>query len=322
MNGIPLVTIVVPIYNVDAYLDRCIESVAGQDYDDLEIILVDDGSTDRSGTICDEWSVRDSRIKVVHKGNGGLSSARNAGIDASTGHWIRFVDADDVLPADAVSSMLGFASECDDIVCGSYLYFKDNVPSVDGCSDVVRIMDWREALEDMLYQKVISASACDKMFRRGLFDNLRFKDGILYEDLEFMSRALPMCRSIAVSRKVVYFYRKGRTGSILSVFNRKRLDVLAVTKKIHERMVRSGSPRLAKAASDRELSANFNMFLLLNRYGLGEGEAASNCWATVKRLRLASLLNPKVRLKNRLGALLSYGGRSLFALVGRTVGMC
>ena len=94
-----LVTIIVPVYRVEAYLDECVESLVSQTHPDLDIILVDDGSPDGSGFICDQWATRDERIRVIHKPNGGLSSARNAGLDAARGAFITFVDADDIVPA-------------------------------------------------------------------------------------------------------------------------------------------------------------------------------------------------------------------------------
>ena len=105
MNSRPKISVIVPVYNVEKYLDNCINSIVNQTYDNLEILLVDDGSKDNSGSLCDEWALRDNRIKVIHKQNGGASSARNAGLDAATGEYIGFVDADDYIDIDMYEIM-------------------------------------------------------------------------------------------------------------------------------------------------------------------------------------------------------------------------
>lgn len=311
MQSKPLVSVIVPAYNVGEYLDECIESIVRQDYRDIEIVLVDDGSTDKSVDICDAWALNDSRIKVLHKKNGGLSSARNAGLSIAEGEWIRFVDGDDVLPLDSISCMINFAGHDLDMVAGRYLMFSKNIPVLSRKSSGFIMLDGLDSLREMLYQRRLSSSSSDKLFRRELFDLVKFKEGIVYEDLECMARLLPNCRKVAIISDVIYFYRK-RPGSILSVFNRKRLDVLSITDEIYARMVDRSDSELIRAASDRRLSACFNIFLLLNRHGLGDDMQAVECWNIIKELRAMSLFNSNVRIKNKVGILLSYFGRRLF----------
>lgn len=307
MQNKQLISVIVPVYNVGEYLDECIESIVKQDYHDIEIVLVDDGSTDNSGDICDAWSLKDSRIKVLHKENGGLSSARNAGLSVADGEWIRFVDSDDVLPLNSLSYLMDFATQNVDMVAGRYRTFDATVPVIGGKSSGCMLLDGFSALCEMLYQRRLSSSSSDKIIRRKLFDLVKFKEGIVYEDLECLARLLPLCREVAVISYIIYFYRK-RPGSILSVFNRKRLDVLDITDEIYTRMVERSDDRLIRAASDRMLSANFNIFLLLNKYGLANDRQTAQCWTVIKSLRATSLFNRNVRIKNKVGILLSYLG--------------
>ena len=123
------ISVIIPIYKVEPYLEQCIESVVNQTYRDLEIILVDDGSPDRCPELCDNWAVRDSRIRVVHKPNGGLSSARNAGLDIATGRWVVFIDSDDVVSPHLIQSLMQ-ANTCDKLLCASgYLRFTEELPA-------------------------------------------------------------------------------------------------------------------------------------------------------------------------------------------------
>lgn len=302
-----LISVIVPVYNVGEYLDECIESIVKQDYRDIEVVLVDDGSTDNSGDICDVWSLKDSRIKVLHKENGGLSNARNAGLSVAGGEWIRFVDGDDMLPLNSLSCLMDFAAQDVDIVAGKYRTFDMTVPVIAGKSSGCMLLDGFSSLCEMLYQRHLSSSSSDKIFRRKLFDLVKFKEGIVYEDLECLARLLPLCQKVAVISDIIYFYRK-RPGSILFVFNRKRLDVLDITDEIYNRMVERSDDRLIQAASDRKLSANFNIFLLLNKHGLVNDRQTVQCWKVIKSLRAASLFNRNVRIKNKLGILISYFG--------------
>lgn len=319
METNPEISIIVPVYNVVDYIDECLRSIVGQDFVDFEVILVDDGSYDGSAEKCDIWSKSDSRIQVIHKKNGGLSSARNCGLNRTKGNWIVFVDSDDVLPVNSLSALLLKADKEVDIIQGRQRSFKQKTPECGKSgSRKELVFDGKRALEDMLYQANVSSSVCCKMFRAGLFTDIRFTEGILYEDLEFMSRILPRCTKVKVIPDVAYFYRR-RGNSILGNFNVKRLDVLSITERISTRYEGDNEQYLQKAAHDRELSANFNMFLLLHKYSLGYTKNANDCWRKIKLLRKADLKNPKVRLKNKIGILLSFLGCDVFSKFSRLI---
>lgn len=320
MRAKPVVSLIVPVYNVAPYLAECVASIRRQDFSDFEVLLVDDGSTDGSAFLCDEVAASDSRFRVIHRSNGGTSVARNAGIDASSGEYIAFMDSDDVIhPAylsrlfqlisagDADIAMVKFA-EGNTVDCSRLSLAKSGRLSMSGL----------EALERTLYQDGLDTSPCCKLFRRAIFDRERFVPGLLYEDLDFITRVLPLVDNVVVSDDILYFYRH-RKGSNIGSFSLKRLDVLDVTDGICRRAVSYGRP-LQLAARDRRLSAAFNMFVLLNRNGYAGTEESDRCWDIIRELRSGELLNRRVRLKNKAGVFLSYGGKRFFSLISRLLG--
>jgi glycosyltransferase involved in cell wall biosynthesis len=225
-----MVTIVVPVYNISKYLPACVESLQKQTCEDLEIILVDDGSTDGSGALCDEYAAADPRIRVVHKENGGLSSARNAGLDVATGQWVLFVDGDDYLVRDAAELLLDVVKLHQDADFVHFLYQETDgswqpEEQLPGTTVLTDVPDFFQYLYDM---GGVAASACTKLFRKELLDSLRFKEGIRHEDEELMTRLLPKCRKVVYTNLLLYGYVM-RQGSIVhSQFSPKAMDIFPI----------------------------------------------------------------------------------------------
>jgi glycosyltransferase involved in cell wall biosynthesis len=222
-----MVSLIVPVYNIKEYLPDCIQSLLQQTYPQLQILLVDDGSTDGSGALCDGFT--DPRIQVIHKKNGGLSSARNAGLDAATGQWVMFVDGDDYLAADAVERLLAAATPGTDMVQFAYREVPDANWKPESQVTETQVQTQVTDFFRRLYALGgIGASACTKLFARSLFASLRFREGILHEDEELMTRLLPLCRQVVYTQLVLYGYRM-RPGSIVhSRFKPGRLDVFPI----------------------------------------------------------------------------------------------
>lgn len=206
MKTNPLVSIIAPIYNVERYLPRCVDSLLCQTYSNLEIILVDDGSPDSCGQICEEYASRDNRVKVVHKENGGVSSARNMGLAVASGDWVAFVDADDWLPVNGVALLIEDANEGVALVMGGYLYAYD-YGSVCPCADIEK----RESF--------FSAEAMMEMFRPSDYPYHGYVFGKLFktswirnrkicfdEDIAFNEDRLFMVNYLScISGRVSYF---------------------------------------------------------------------------------------------------------------------
>lgn len=174
------ISVIVPVYNVELYLEKCIKSICVQSFSALNIILVDDGSTDRSGEICDEWAQRDSRIKVIHKENGGLSDARNAGMEIAIGEWYMFVDSDDTIASDTIDRLYQAAitNNCEIAVCNMVRIYDDGTiePFYHPVSELTV---WEGAQR---FETMKQPSVCNKLFRAGLFRDVRFPKGKFYED--------------------------------------------------------------------------------------------------------------------------------------------
>ena len=308
-----LVSIIVPIYNRQRYISDCIESILMQSYCCWELILIDDGSTDQSGTICERYSKNDRRIKYFHFSNEGPSVSRNRGIKYALGNYIMFIDSDDMLFPSAISELMELMDGIGvDIVQGQTVRNK-HFKLIHSKQKKIKILNKNQALESLLYQSGWTASCCGKLYKRNLFRNIQFKKGSYYEDLDMSYKILNEVDIVAQTNSTVYFYRN-TPESIINTWNLKRLDVLEVTSDISQNIEKK-YPGLINAAFDRQLSANFNMFFLSNINK--EKENAQQCWKKIKELRKKSLFNNKVRLKNKTGILLSYFGKDIFYLICR-----
>lgn len=226
------ISIIIPCYNVERYLEKCVESVINQTYHNLEIILVDDGSTDTTGRMCDEFIQKDSRIRVVHKNNGGLSDARNAGIDVAVGDFYFFVDGDDFIESDACENMI---SEMQDssvsLVSAGIIAEYTNGYTSSIMSKERMFLTKEEAFQKLLgATRTIGQSSCNKLFRKNLFETIRYKKGIINEDMEILPRILDICDKVVLLNKPVYHYIK-REGSITeSAFSIWKYEGIAIAK--------------------------------------------------------------------------------------------
>ena len=211
----PTVSVIVPVYNVEKYLARCVDSITYQTYENLDIILVDDGSTDNSGRICDEYAKKDTRIRVIHQKNKGLSGARNSGIFASTGDYIGFVDSDDWIDKDMYELLVNTAIEhhADIARCDTYLNYDDGTEKTNSDYSNVRVLDCVQAIKETVYTS-FNMSVCNKLYSSSLLSSDTFDEnqyGI--EDWEFNYRILknhPNLISVYVNiPKYHYYMRRG-----------------------------------------------------------------------------------------------------------------
>lgn len=307
----PLISVIVPVYNVEGYLDQCMESIVGQSYPHLEILVVDDGSTDSSGTMCDRWAERDERIRVIHQPNGGLSAARNTALDVMRGELVMMVDSDDVLHPMAISILLDImkASHAD-IAVGDYTTFVTGAPQWTG-QDNGKITHYNqeEAILAIFYQKRLYHSAWGRLYLSSLFDGIRYPVGQYYEDFAVIYPLLKKCSLVAMTDRPLYGYRR-RENSILESFSPKRAAVLDIGEGLEQQFRQEGNGRYLKAARSRLLSAYFNILLLSNQDKINDHKALQDrCWQGIKRLRRECLLDPEMRIKNKMGVVASYLGR-------------
>lgn len=216
-----MISIIVPIYNVEKYLNRCLESLVNQTYQDLEILLVNDGSTDNSASIANSYAEKYERVYLLEKVNGGLSDARNFGLNHAKGEYVAFIDSDDWVDLTMFEKMMLLAKEKNaDIVCCDMEYVDDEGNreySSGGSFDSIKVKDHPEIIS-------INNSACNKIYRRKLFDQVQFPVGCWYEDLGTVPKLIFLSESIAKVNEPLYFYYQ-RTGSISHTKNEKVFDI-------------------------------------------------------------------------------------------------
>lgn len=303
------VSVIIPVYNVEKYLDECIQSVRNQTYTNLEIIIINDGSTDNSLKIAERHALLDPRVHLLSQPNLGLSDARNVGIGCVSGQWLVFIDGDDMLFPNSILLLYSAAQKYKtDIAIGEFTR-RNKIIRKNNSRDT--LFTPTKAIFRTLYQNGLYPSVCGKLFRRDLFKGLKFRSGIYYEDLDVFYLIYCKSKRIIHSSSIIYYYRQ-TPNSILNWFSPKRLDVLEVTRRIEE-WAQDKSADLVRASRDRRLSANFNILgLLAANDALDDySEVACTSWTLIKNYRFDSLINPHVRLKNKIGILASYLGKNI-----------
>lgn len=226
-NDKKLISIIVPVYNVEEYLNDCIMSILHQTYSDFELILVDDGSTDRSSIMCDEYSKKHSNIRVVHQANCGLSFARNVGVQNSSGRYITFIDSDDIVAEDYLKCHLHSINEYDaQVSCADFQLFSDSLDShmkSDKCE--MSCYDGESACVQLLCSKMFYTSSCNLLIERKIVEDNPFPLYKYHEDEFTTFRYFLHAKRVVKNKNVLYYYRQ-RRGSIMHLMNNQVLDAL------------------------------------------------------------------------------------------------
>lgn len=318
----PLISVIVPVYKVEKYLKDCVDSILLQSYKNLEIILIDDGSPDNCGKICDEYKERDSRIIVIHKENGGLSDARNAGLDICKGEYIAFVDSDDIVSPIFISTLFAVSEQMgSDIVTTTYNHprFVDAEKtqicfpeSVDITS--AEIVDNHRALELVLYQTIPNGVPF-RLYKRYVFDDLRFPKGWLFEDVATLHNAFIKANKITVIDAPLYAYRVRSDSIVRMKFSESKMIVIPVTQKLYKDIM-SYDKSLYAAVCSRAFAQNYHVFLQIpfdDRIHLDQ------VWNEMKKYYKVVLHdnNSLVRWKNRIGAMTIVFGKPFAYYAGR-----
>lgn len=222
----PVISVIVPIFNTEKYLSRCIGSIVCQSLENIEILLIDDGSTDHSGELCDQWAAKDKRIRVIHKRNGGLSDARNAGLDAARGQFIGFVDSDDFIHRDMYLALHNAMIEnhCDVAEAG-YQEFHEGDPLSDfGADESVTVYTKKQAVISAIMDHHCVTYVWNKLYKRELWKAIRFPSGKIFEDAFTTYKVLNLTSKVAKLNEVFYYYLQRRGSIANSGFSVKMLD--------------------------------------------------------------------------------------------------
>lgn len=224
--SLELISVIIPVYKVEEFLDHCIESIVEQTYRELEIILVDDGSPDECPLKCDKWAERDRRIRVIHKKNGGLSDARNVGMSIATGSYISFIDSDDWISPDFYEKLYHSIIESNAQIAASGIVwaYNDHLQHDDFIYNQ-RIFSPEDALETLIQGRGFYAVAWNKLYKKSLFDGIEFPIGKLHEDEFVTYKLVGKATKLVLCQKALYYYRQ-REGSIMKEWSIKHLDAL------------------------------------------------------------------------------------------------
>lgn len=305
----PLISVIIPVYKVEQYLDKCIESVVNQTYKNLEIILVDDGSPDTCPQKCDDWKNKDKRIIVIHKENGGLSDARNKGIDISKGKYITFIDSDDYIEEQYIEILFEMI-----IKNKTKISVADNlIEYVDG--NVINNSTYEnylatpfEFFEKMLWGiRDLDNGAWTKMYSKELFDDVRFPVGKNYEDTATIYKIIDKCEKIAINSVPIYHYMKRKDSITQGKFSIKKLELLDATQQMTD-YVRNKYNNLSTACDRKMLWAYFSV---LSQYAVSnqkDKKIERMLFKYIKENRLSVLKNKNTPKRDKVAILCSLFG--------------
>lgn len=231
-----MISVIIPVYNAEKYLSKCIDSVLNQTYQDLEIILVNDGSTDDSEKILEKYRSRDSRIVIINKDNGGASTARNVGLDTAHGEYITFVDSDDTISPYYLEILHNCAlNDGSDFVCYRY---KDSIKVFDDYNLINNLVNERVIVNsrnvlkeyEYKYYPIIWGTPFNKLFHKSLFDDIRFTEGMIYEDVEILPKLIKASHQLTILPMELYYYNFSENSVMRSGFSEKRFNILDLWK--------------------------------------------------------------------------------------------
>ena len=318
------VSIVVPVYNVEDCLSYCVDSLRQQTYKNIEIILVDDGSTDSSGEICDQYAREDDRIKVLHIENGGLSNARNTGVKESSTDWIVFIDSDDYYDHRAIEYLVKLRDKYRvDLVATPVIEVR-NYENSDFLGDFREKysgkLDRRTALEQMFYGNYVGTHSGGKLYKKEILLRFPYPNGMLYEDLSLAYEHIASCENIAVSALNLYKYYR-RPGSIVnSKYSDRLLD-------FYKAMEWNISYVERDYSGDRDMRRALNVRYVFNGLHIVHAMLSSDMYAEVNKIRKEYtryfndiIPNPNITGKNKLKYLLFLCSSKLYNTVRRKVG--
>lgn len=256
------ISVIVPVYNVEQYLERCVDSIINQTYTNLEIILVNDGSTDNSGKLCDELAKKDERIRVIHKENGGLSDARNRGIDEAESDLVGFIDSDDYIDSDMYEVLLKNLNNTDaDLsMCALYDVY-NNTPEAQVTNKETWKLSSEQAIKMVMEAKILSVTAVNKLYRKSLFTDLKFEVGKIAEDAFIMIKLLDKCEKIVATNEKKYYYVHRENSITTQKFSTKFLNVIEAYEQ-NSNIILEKYPKLKDVAQTR---MNWAYFYVLDR---------------------------------------------------------
>ena len=262
----PLISVIVPVYKVEEYLNRCIESIVNQTYTNLEIILVDDGSPDRCPEMCDEWAKKDKRIKVIHKKNGGQASARNDGLALAGGDLVGFVDSDDFIAPSMYEAMYAVMkeNECDVVECSRLDFVSDNEVELPKELGPVTVFSREETIRDFLAEKHLKRTVWNMLVKASIARKVQFDAGKTHEDILWPYRVFMLSDRIAYLDSRLYFYFQRPNSTMNKKYSEKRFDGLDALE-TRAALIKTDFPQFHHLATKAYLGACMYQYQYLSR---------------------------------------------------------
>lgn len=298
-----LVSVIVPVYNVEECVNRCVDSLLEQSYLNVEIVLVDDGSTDNSGLICDEYAKKDKRVKVIHQDNGGLSAARNAGIEISSGDYLSFVDGDDYVSNDFISFLMNLLSKNggDVAQCGHFIQYSEKRKVEKNSNHETIVLNRVRAIESLCYNGRYDVTAWNKLYKKSVFNNVSFPVGRLYEDTATSYHLAENADRFVVSMEPKYYYVQ-RYNSIANGrnFNNNKYQFIEVGDEMAF-YVEKNYPSLYQGANAKKCFVRLStLSQLVNTHHYDKARIKS-MRKVIVRLSLGLIMDSKVSKRDKLG---------------------
>ena len=306
-----LISVVVPVYRVEKSLERCVNSLLSQTYSSLEIILVDDGSPDKSGEICNKLAKQDSRVRVIHKLNGGLSSARNAGIEASRGDYIGFVDSDDWIAADMYEYLIMLLKKYDADVAQIGIVLTDKYTlNVKQCKEEISIYTDKDILQHFMLTSTITGdySVCRCLFKKEKLKHLFFREGKQNEDIDFKYRALTNCKRLVDSNLNMYFYYQATDSITTSGLKAQDFDLYDAAEELYKLTCYEQYGEISFLGKVKKARTAFSLLSKIAYYGVADPVLDKK--EIVKRLtrehreNLSVLLKSPMKVSRKIAAIL------------------
>lgn len=296
-----LISIIVPVYNVENYIKDCINSIVRQSYKNIEIILIDDGSTDNSGKICDYYGGKDKRIKVIHKKNEGVSVARNMGIEESKGKYITFVDSDDFIDESYVENLYAqcIYKNVDLSICGINDIFGER-EIIKTSVEYSKILDSKEAMKELLNEKYYNSVIWAKMYKKNLFNNVKFNKNMkIAEDLDVLYRIIDKCNFINIdTSKKLYYYRIRENSASTVNYNDDWNKEIKICENILN-FTKNKYPDILDFAIKRYVRINITCIINIIKNNLNKKEELLILQKNIKKYKKSYLKNSDVNFKNK-----------------------
>ena len=313
MTNEPLITLIVPVFRAEAYLSVCLDSVLSQTHRNIEVILIDDGSPDGSGAICEEYAATDARVRVFHQENKGVSAARNAGLSQAKGAYISFVDADDWVEPDYLSYLLKLLQDHDVLLsaCNHFVFARGRDHAKYPVKHEACTLTQRQAAENLLYHLPPDASPWGKLYAKELFDELRYPEGMLFEDTYLIADLIFAAGGVVFGGEPKYHYRFHEQTISKGTPVGKRWDYLLAVDHLTESVLLR-YPDLSAGCTRRRVHAALSIRRLLVHSETSAGEDLTRCTSIIRAGAKSVLLDPRAPMRDKAGVLLALAGPRIF----------